>query len=156
MRIDRDAVLRVIGLLGEFGVGEIEVREGDTTVRVRRSRGAGSGPPAAGPTEEAPAVGEETLAAPAQEPVEALAGRIEHVTAGLVGLFHHGRTPGDEPIVQVGDEVAEGQVIGTIEALRKLTDVVATAAGVIDEVLVDDGAPVQYGDELFAIRVEEA
>ena len=50
--------------------------------------------------------------------------------------------------------MTRGQVIGTIEALRKLTDVVATCTGVIVEVLVDDGEPVQYGDRLFAIRGE--
>ena len=56
--------------------------------------------------------------------------------------------------MSVGDKVSSGQVIGTIEALRKLTDVVAPVAGVVDEVLVDDGESVQFGDKLFAIRRE--
>jgi len=148
MQIDREAVQRVIGLLGEGEAGEIEVRDGELRVRVRRSAivaaPASSAPPAPAGAEGAAAAGH---AAAAREPA------LEHVTAGLVGLFHHGRAPDDEPMVSVGDRVSRGQVIGTIEALRKLTDVVAPVDGVIAQVLVDDGEPVQYGDRLFAIAV---
>lgn len=150
MAIDRDAVERVIELLNESGVGEIEVRSGDLTVRVAR---AAATPEAA---EQGPSADEqpgEMAQGGAEEAPEA-AGEIEYVTAGLVGLFHAGRAPDEVPIVTVGDEVEEGQVIGTIEALRKLTDVVAPCDGVLAEVLVDDGEAVQYGDRLFAIRVE--
>ncbi len=151
MQIDREAVQRVIGLLGESDAGEIEVREGELRVRVRRSAIM------AAPGAAAARAGEEGAAAvEAAQGADMAAGaepRLEYVTAGLVGLFHHGRSPDDEPMVSVGDEVTKGQVIGTIEALRKLTDVIAPVDGVIAQVLVDDGEPVQYGDRLFAIEV---
>jgi len=151
MQIDREAVQRVIALLGESEAGEIEVRDGEMRVRVRRSAIM------AAPAPNAPlAPGDAGAAVAGHAAHAAVAGAepaVEYVTAGLVGLFHHGRSPDDEPMVSVGDQVAQGQVIGTIEALRKLTDVIAPADGVIAQVLVDDGEPVQYGDRLFAIQV---
>ncbi len=149
MQIDREAVQRVIGLLGESEAGEIEVRDGEMRVRVRRSAiMAGAGALAAADGGVGAAGGDGAQGARVgDEPT------LEYVTAGLVGLFHHGRAPDDEPMVSVGDSVTEGQVIGTIEALRKLTDVIAPTDGVIAQVLVDDGEPVQYGDRLFAIEV---
>jgi biotin carboxyl carrier protein len=152
MPLDRDAVRRVIDLLAQSSVGEIEIEDGDVSVRAqRRPITTASVPVAAEP------VLEEGATAPTETVVErsaAAEGPVEYVTAGLVGLFHHGRAPDSAPLVSVGDQVTRGQVIGTIEALRKLTDVVATCTGVIVEVLVDDGEPVQYGDRLFAIRGE--
>ncbi len=155
MGIDRDAVRRVIDLLAESQAAEIEIEDDDMLIRVARQPDAPDAVPAEAPEtaveapEPAPPPVESEEAAP--EPVADL----EYVTAGLVGLFHRGRAPDDEPIVSVGDEVVAGQVIGTIEALRKLTDVVAPSDGVIEDILVDDGESVQFGDELFAIRSEE-
>ena len=153
MTIDRDAVRRVIDLLAASQAGEIEVEDPERLIRVKRRDTA----PVAAPVsaEAAPAADGE---APAPEPAEPVAAgpqeSLQYVKAGLVGLFHHGRGPDDQPIVAEGYSVSKGQVIGTIEALRKLTDVVAPCDGEIAQVLVDDGEPVQYGDELFAIREE--
>lgn len=152
MPLDRDAVKRVIDLLAGSSAGELEVGDGETSVRVQRPPilAAPASAAEAAPVEGAEGVPEETAAGAPPVPE----GPVEYVTAGLVGLFHHGRSHDSTPLVSVGDQVTRGQVIGTIEALRKLTDVVATCTGVIAEVLVDDGEPVQYGDRLFAIRCE--
>ncbi len=154
MAIDRDAVQRVIDLLSASQAAEIEVEDDGGAIRVLR-RPVSPAPVAldaatAGESAEERGAGLFEAGQVALEPADDL----EYVTAGLVGLFHHGRGPEDPPIVAVGDEVSAGQVIGTIEALRKLTDVVAPKAGVIEDVLVDDGESVQYGDRLFAIRRE--
>jgi len=153
MAIDRDAVQRVIDLLSASQAAEIEIEDDDGAIRVLR-RPLAPAPvvqdAAAAEAAEEQAPGPSEAGQVALEPVDDL----EYVAAGLVGLFHHGRGPEDPPIVAVGDEVSAGQVIGTIEALRKLTDVVAPNDGVIEEVLVEDGESVQYGDRLFAIRRE--
>ena len=153
MAIDRDAVQRVVDLLAASRAAEIEIEDEESLIRVARGAVAAPVP------DETPAAvepGEEAGTAPVEASATDEAGaEVQYVTAGLVGLFHRGRTPDDEPIVSVGDEVVAGQVIGTIEALRKLTDVVAPCEGVIDEVLVDDGESVQFGDRLFVIRPEE-
>lgn len=161
MAIDRDAVQRVIDLLGASSAAEIEIEDGDNLIRVLRSPVAPEVAPAAEPQEPragaAVEIGEEVAPGPVEvsEIPEEPAVRLEYVTAGLVGLFHRGSAPDDQPIASEGDEVSSGQVIGTIEALRKLTDVVAPCDGIIEEVLVDDGESVQFGDRLFAIRPEE-
>ena len=154
MAIDRDAVQRVIDLLAGSRAAEIEIEDGETTVRVVRRALAAA--PAAESLRPAAEVAEEHGPGPleAAETPHERAPEFTYVTAGLVGLFHHGRTPEDEPIVNLGDEVFAGQVIATIEALRKLTDVVAPCDGVIEEILVDDGESVQFGDRLFAIAPE--
>jgi acetyl-CoA carboxylase biotin carboxyl carrier protein len=156
MAIDRDAVQRVIDLLAASEAAEIEVEDEDTMIRVARGAAA---PAAPSPEEQEAAIA--ATEEPGPGPVEASeipeepAADLEDVTAGLVGLFHRGRAPDDEPIVSEGDEVVAGQVIGTIEALRKLTDVVAPCDGVVEEIVADDGESVQFGDSLFAIRPEE-
>lgn len=152
MPLDRDAVKRVIDLLAGSSAGEIEVADGETSVRVQRPPLLAGPAPAAEAASVEGAEGVPEEGAVGAPPVAE--GPVEYVTAGLVGLFHHGRSHDSAPLVSVGDKVARGQVIGTIEALRKLTDVVATCTGVIAEVLVDDGEAVQYGDRLFAIRCE--
>lgn len=157
MAIDRETVQRVIELLTSSHATEIEIEDGETTVRVARGPVAPAvAPPAAG-EEPATQAGGEAGPGPVEvaEIPEVPADAVEYVTAGLVGLFHHGCAPDDEPIVTVGDSVTAGQVIGTIEALRKLTDVIAPCDGVIEDVLVEDGEAVQFGDRLFAIRPEE-
>jgi biotin carboxyl carrier protein len=158
MPIDRDAVLRVIDLLAESQAAEIEIEDEDSTIRVLRAPAPSEPPP---PPAEPGGPADESAAEEGPGPVEVAeipeepAGELEYVTAGLVGLFHRGSAPDDEPIAQEGDEVSAGQVIGTIEALRKLTDVIAPCDGVVEEILVDDGESVQFGDRLFAIRSEE-
>ncbi len=147
MKLDRDAVRRVIGLLKQSAAEELALQDGDTYVRARRP-GHGTAAPAE--------AGAGTEAEPGAEPVVIQSqARLHTVKAGLVGLFHRGKGPDTEPLVEVGDRVSEGQVIGTIEALRKLTDVVCDADGELVEVLQEDGQPVEYGQPLFSLRVEE-
>ncbi len=157
MAIDRDAVERIIDLLADSQAAEIEIEDGETIIRVLRQTAAPAAAPAAEPQEPAVEVGEEQGPGPVEvaEIPEEPGGEVEYVTAGLVGLFHHGSAPDDQPIIAEGDEVTAGQVIGTIEALRKLTDVIAPADGIIEEILVADGESVQFGDKLFAIRTKE-
>ena len=162
MPIDREAVERVLGLLAETDAAEIEIEDGETAIRVARSAPESGGVVASvgselSTVEEVLETAEPTPAA--TEPVvvsEQDARSLEYVTAGLVGLFHRGPNPGDEPIVEVGDEVKEGQVVASIEALRKVTDVAAPIEGIIDEFFVVDGEAVQYGDRILAIRPREA
>ncbi|MFO8080670.1 MAG: biotin/lipoyl-containing protein [Armatimonadota bacterium] len=154
MAIDREGVERVIDLLTASPAAEVEIEDGETIIRVLRRPAAAEAAPPAEAQEPTVEVAEEHGPGPVEvaEIPEEPATEPEYVTAGLVGLFHHGSAPDDEPMVSEGDEVNAGQVIGTIEALRKLTDVVAPCDGVIEQVLVEDGDPVQFGDRLFAIR----
>lgn len=156
MPLDRDAVRRVIDLLRESGAAELELGEEDRSVRVRR-RDAEAVSVMAPPAATEPEPREPALAAAAAPDLlgqtEAKEAPQNFIVARMVGLFHRGAGPAEgEPLVEVGDSVAEGQVVATIEALRKLTEVTSPVAGEITEVLVEDGEPVQYGEELFAVK----
>jgi biotin carboxyl carrier protein len=149
VRLDRDAVRRVIGLLKQSSAEELAIQHGDTFVRARRQ--ATPAPGTASPLQP-----DATPWGPGADPAAAPAhSHLHTVRAGVVGLFHRGKGPDSEPLVEVGDRVTSGQVIAAIEALRRLTDVVCDVDGELVEVLPEDGQPVEYGQALFSIRVQE-
>jgi len=157
MALDRDAVRRAVDLLKQSNAAELEISEGELTVRVRRLPAA---PVVVAP---APAEGAEPFAEDLEVAVEAPQAQPEaeapargYIEARIVGLFHRGRGPDAEPLVKVGDSIKVGQLVATIEALRKLTEVRSPLTGQIAEVLVEDGQPVQYGQKLFALNLTEA
>ena len=156
MPLDREAVQRVVDLLKDSTAQELEVDDGEVSVRVRRAGMVVAPAVMAAPEADA------ALAQPAFE-VEPLADRdapedgsddapVSYIVARMVGLFHWGAGPDAEPLVVVGAQVSKDQVVATIEALRKLTEVTSPFDGEIVETLVDDGEPVQYGQKLFAVR----
>jgi len=137
MPIDRDLVLRVVELARRAGVRELELRHEGCSVRVVRA-------PAAAQSALAPVTEEAAEAPPAPD-------GLAIIRSEKVALFHRGRAPGERPLVEVGSEVRQGQVVATLEALRKLADVVAPADGVVLDVLAKDGQPVEYGEGLIAL-----
>ncbi|MFP3903049.1 MAG: acetyl-CoA carboxylase biotin carboxyl carrier protein [Armatimonadota bacterium] len=137
--MDRERVQTLIEILKSSDASELSVTHGETTFTIKRAHAPATvsspnHPPRAQPQPEGP--GEDLV----------------EVTARLVGLFHAGNQPGDPALVQVGDEVEEGQTIGTIEALRNFTEVISPVDGVIEDVVAGDATAVQYGDVLFLIR----
>lgn len=149
MTIDRERVLELLEVLKGSSAAEISVKEGGTTIRIMRMVA-----PAVVDAPEAPLSA--TSTAEGSKPAggaEALAGERVTVTARVVGLFYRGKRPGGEPLVQVGDQIKEGQSLGGVEVLRKPTDVSSPVSGTLVEVLAEDGHGVQYGDPLFVIEV---
>jgi acetyl-CoA carboxylase biotin carboxyl carrier protein len=138
---------------------EIEVRQGDAVLRVRRSSAGGAFPAPARlprttrpelPSPRAEAVpfvsGEAFASGLPLSPTEDAGEMATAVTAGLVGIFHALRPP-----LASGDRVAKGQVVGQIEAMRLMNDVAAPAEGIVAAVHVEEGQPVEYGQALFDI-----
>ena len=146
--MDRERIEQLIGILKDSTAAELEVRDGDQRIKLRRQGSADGGAPVAvegaARTACGPGCGDEAR--------DDDAGDTTVVKARLVGLFHRGSSPGDEPLVDVGDKVRDGQKIGTIEALRNFTEVTSPVAGVVVEVIAEDGQPVQFGAGLLAIR----
>jgi len=77
------------------------------------------------------------------------------VTAPLVGIFHSWAKPKGKPVVAVGDHVKVGQIVGTIQSLNVISEVESPVAGRVDELLVQDGQPVEYGQHLLVIDMSE-
>ena len=147
--MDIRKVKKLIELLEESGIAELEIREGEETVRISRMP---TGPIAthvqtyaapAPPVAAAPAAATPTAAAPKSN---------DHVVqAPMVGTFYSAPAPGAKAFVQIGDEVKVGQVLCIIEAMKMMNQIESERAGRITSVLVQNGDPVEFGQPLFSI-----
>jgi acetyl-CoA carboxylase biotin carboxyl carrier protein len=147
--MDIRKVKKLIDLLEESGINEIEIREGEESVRItRHAPGAQTtylAPPMAAPPPPAASTG----AAPAKtEPAEVPGHRV---TAPMVGTFYRAPSPGASPFVEIGSAVEVGDTLCIIEAMKMLNPIEADKAGTIREALVENGHPVEYGQPLFII-----
>jgi acetyl-CoA carboxylase biotin carboxyl carrier protein len=151
--MDIRKIKKLIELLEESGLAEIEISEGEESVRIARfSQGPASAPqpmqiavPAAGP-----AAGP---ASAAQQAATAPAARDENlVTAPMVGTFYASPAPGAKAFVEVGQEVRVGQVLCIIEAMKMMNQIESERAGKVVSVLAKNGEPVEFGQPLFAIE----
>jgi len=154
--MDIRKVKKLIELLDESGIAEIEITEGEESVRISRySQGAPAAAvapapvavAAPAPTAAAPAAAE---AAPAAAPVEAEDEGFL-VAAPMVGTFYAASSPGAAPYVQVGDRVNEGDTLCIIEAMKMMNQIEADVSGVVKSIRVQNGEPVEYGQTLIVI-----
>ena len=146
--MDIRKIKKLIELLEESGIAEIEIKEGEEAVRISRMP-TGSAVVHALPQMAAAA----PIAAPAA-PAEAPKARPnEHVvTAPMVGTFYASPTPGAKSFVEIGDEIKVGQVLCIIEAMKMMNQIEADRAGRITSIMARNGDPVEYGQPLFVIE----
>jgi acetyl-CoA carboxylase biotin carboxyl carrier protein len=147
--MDIRKVKKLIELLDESGIAEIEITEGEESVRISRyAPGAPvtavAAPVAAGPAAVAPAPVVESTSVPVEDD-----GYL--VKAPMVGSFYSASSPGAAPYVQVGDRVNEGDTLCIIEAMKMMNQIEADISGVIKSIRVQNGEPVEYGQTLFVI-----
>ncbi len=131
-------VRELIAMMGKGGISELDLSTGDITVRLRGHYGA------------------TMVTHSAQPPVTAdtsapLAISGHSVTAPMIGTYYSAPTPGEAPFVQVGDDVEVGQVVGIIEAMKIMNEIISDRAGVVLEVLVENAQPVEYGSPLIRL-----
>jgi acetyl-CoA carboxylase biotin carboxyl carrier protein len=156
--MDIRKVKKLIELLDDSGIAEIEITEGEESVRI--SRYPASMPVAAAPVAAAAPVPAPALApsapAPAgdtatEAPAEAKEEDGFEVTAPMVGTFYAASSPGAAPYVQVGDRVNEGDTLCIIEAMKMMNQIEADVSGVVKSIRIQNGEPVEYGQVLFVI-----
>ncbi|HLU01395.1 MAG TPA: acetyl-CoA carboxylase biotin carboxyl carrier protein [Advenella sp.] len=140
----------LIDLVAESGIAELEITEGEGKVRIVKFSQtlqpvAPAQPQPAPVAAAAPAA---TAAAPAAAPA-APAGHV--VKSPMVGTFYRAPNPSSPPFVEVGATVAEGDALCIIEAMKLLNEIEADKSGVIREILVENGEPVEFGQPLFVI-----
>jgi acetyl-CoA carboxylase biotin carboxyl carrier protein len=155
--MDIRKVKKLIELLDETGVAEIEIKEGEESVRIsRHPTGAAfammpqhlSYAPAAAPG-VAPAL---TAAAPAAAAAPVAAAADQTVTAPMVGTFYSASAPGAKAFVDIGSEVKVGDVLCIIEAMKMMNQIESDKTGRIVSVLAKNGDPVEFGQPLFVIE----
>src|SRR5210317_421292 len=151
--MDIRKVKKLIELLDESGIAEIEITEGEDSVRISRyTQGA---PAAAAPMAPAPAAPAPAPAATAAAAAAPVAAEPEEdgfeVKAPMVGTFYAASSPGAAPYVQVGDRVNEGDTLCIIEAMKMMNQIEADVSGVVKSIRIQNGEPVEYGQVLFVI-----
>ncbi|MHB1245711.1 MAG: acetyl-CoA carboxylase biotin carboxyl carrier protein [Sulfuriferula sp.] len=151
--MDLRKLKKLIDLVEESGIAELEITEGEEKVRITRTApntqpiymsnmpGYASAAPVAAPS--AP------VATPA--PVEVAAPEGHIVKSPMVGTFYRSSSPGAKSFVEVGQTVSAGETLCIIEAMKLLNEIEADQSGVIKAILVENGQPVEYGEPMFII-----
>ena len=151
--MDIRKIKKLIELLEESGIAEIEIKEGEEAVRISRMPTGNAmvhAMPQIAMPQMAAAAPVENAAAPA---AEAKPRANEHVvTAPMVGTFYAAPTPGAKSFVEIGDEIKVGQVLCIIEAMKMMNQIEADRAGRITSIMARNGDPVEYGQPLFVIE----
>jgi len=144
--LDLRKLKKLIDLVQESGIAELEITEGEERVRIARG--------GAVTVAQAPVVAVTAPAAPAPVPASAeapTAGDGHAMKSPMVGTFYRAPSPDAKPFVEVGQVVKEGQTMCVIEAMKLMNEIEADASGTVKAVLVENGQPVEYGQALFII-----
>lgn len=156
--MDIRKVKKLIELLDESGIAEIEISEGDDSVRISRysQHAAPAAYPAAQPAAPQTPPPIQAAAAPAATaPAAVPASEPEEdgyaITAPMVGTYYSSPTPGGPSYVQVGDRVEEGDTLCIVEAMKMMNQIEAEVAGTVKTIRAQNGDPVEYGQVLFVI-----
>lgn len=162
--MDIRKIRQLIELLEASGINEIEIHEGEDSLRITRAAPAPAtyvlssmGPLSMPPmglttptttlhgTHTGSTTGETSVSSPVETPGH-------RVIAPMVGTFYRAPSPGASPFVEVGKSVAVGDTLCIIEAMKMLNPIEADQSGIVREVLVENGHPVEYGQPLFIIQ----
>ena len=149
--MDIRKIKKLIELLEESGLAELEISEGEESVRIARftqgAQAATQGPPLAVQAQAAPAPPAAPAAtAPAEQRDENL------VTAPMVGTFYASPAPGAKAFVEIGQEVRVGQVLCIIEAMKMMNQIECDRSGRVTAIMAKNGDPVEFGQPLFVIE----
>lgn len=134
-----DAVRELISMMSKGGISELDLSTGGVTIRLRGASATQVVTTSVSSTEPS---GFRTVDS---EPV----GQV--ITAPMIGTYYSAPAPGEAPFVQVGDEIEIGQVIGIIEAMKIMNEIVADYSGILAETLVENAQPVEYGSPLMRV-----
>jgi len=155
--MDLRKLKKLIDLVQESGIGEIEITEGEEKVRICR---------------QAPGVAPMMMAAPGMQPMQYAAGagmpaaapaaapapaappepKGHQLKSPMVGTFYRAPSPGAPPFIEVGQQVTKGQTLCIIEAMKLLNEIESDVSGTVKAILVENGQPVEYGQPLFLIE----
>lgn len=153
--MDLRKLKKLIDLVEESGIAEIEVTEGEEKVRITRSTIAqqpayyAAPAPVAPAAAPAPAAAATPAAAPAAAPEKDLS---KAQRSPMVGTFYRAPSPTSPAFVEVGQNVKEGDTLCIIEAMKLMNEIEAERSGVIKAILIENGQPVEYGEPLFIIE----
>jgi len=153
--MDLRKLKKLIDLVEESGIPEIEVTEGEEKVRITRSLAAAPQAlyAAPAPIAAAPVAAAPVAAVPAPAAIAAPAADLGNAQKSpMVGTFYRAPSPASPAFVEVGQNVKAGDTLCIIEAMKLMNEIEAEKSGVVKAILVDNGQPVEYGEPLFIIE----
>ncbi|TPG22619.1 acetyl-CoA carboxylase biotin carboxyl carrier protein [Sphingomonas koreensis] len=152
MRVDVDLVRQLAEMLDATGLTEVEVEDGDRKIRIARKAAAAAAPvqyapaPAAAPATHVAAV-------PSADPAPAAAASTANaVRSPMVGTCYLSAEPGSKPFVAVGQQVAAGDTLVIVEAMKVMNPITAPSAGTVKAILVENGQPVEFDQPLIVVE----
>ncbi|WP_296234160.1 acetyl-CoA carboxylase biotin carboxyl carrier protein [Pseudomonas sp. C11] len=152
--MDIRKVKKLIELLEESGIDELEIKEGEESVRIsRHSKQPAYAPQPMYAPAPAPVAAPVAAAAPSAEAAPAAAPKLNGTVARspMVGTFYRAASPTSANFVEVGQTVKKGDILCIVEAMKMMNHIEAEASGVIESILVENGQPVEYDQPLFTI-----
>lgn len=153
-------IVELLEKVAELGIAEVEIEQAGTKLRIQAKETPPPAPAvvpsfavphAAVPAIAAPAAPAQ-LPAKAEEPEESNAG-LHIITSPIVGTFYRSPNPESEAFVSIGDHVSKGEVLCIIEAMKLMNEIESDADGEVVKIFPQNGQPVEYGEQLFAVRV---
>jgi len=152
--MDLRKLKKLIDLVQESGIGEIEITEGEEKVRITRQSAS---PPMLMASPQMQPMGMQGMAPAAPAPAPAVPApppepKGHALKSPMVGTFYRAPSPGAPSFVEVGQTVSKGQTLCIIEAMKLLNEIESDIAGTVKAILVENGQPVEYGQPLFLIE----
>ncbi len=135
MKINKKIIEELVGYLKEFNLSEIEYSEGTTKVKVSRSINS-----------------PDVISAETEKKKSIIKSADTHITSPIVGTAYLAPEPGAKKFVEIGQKIKKGQTIMIVEAMKTMNHVPSTQDGVVSEVLIKDGEPVEFGQPLISIK----
>ena len=154
--MDVKEIKKLIDLMVKNDLRELEIRDGDCRVSLKRGPGEmvptvtlGQVQPVSLPAAEQPAKGNSPTE---QAQASAVGEELKSIVSPMVGTFYQAASPESEPFVQVGDAVTADTVICVVEAMKVMNEIKAGLAGTVEKVLVSNGEAVEFGQPMFQVR----
>ena len=146
MKINKKIIKELTDYLDEFGLTELEYTEKDTKIKVSKSNSSISNQSISAPSTSSTSVGK-VVAETTSEIISGI-----QVTSPIIGTAYHSPEPGAKKFVEVGKKIKKGETIMIVEAMKTMNHVPSTADGVVKEISVDDGKPVEFGQTLIVLE----
>ena len=142
MKIDKNIIKELTDYLNEFNLTEIEYTEKDTKIKVSKLTNSGSSYSSA-PASAAPTLNKETIK-------PAVVGT--KVKSPIIGTVYHAPEPGAKKFIEIGKKIKKGETVMIVEAMKTMNHIPSTAEGIVKEICVEDGQPVEYGQTIIIVE----
>lgn len=150
--MDYNEIKRLVKLVETSGISELEIKEGDSVITIKKGGVSYAAPVAQPVFAAAPVVHAQSSETPVAA-TPAQSANLHEIKSPIVGSFYRAPSPDAEPFVKVGDTISTGKVLCIIEAMKLMNEIESDVSGKVVEIKAQNGKPVEYGQTLFVIEL---